>query len=189
MTLNEEARAELENWAHNSTTERHLAFLARMLLRLATGGGVEGCAREAGTTPLTVSKWRDRFPPRGAEGVWGAPRPGKAKIYDDATGARILECLDTPRPAGDARWGGTLSAKPLGDVSPHQVRRDLLNHRNLAGASSELVHWHRSRVCRQDGRYRRVVPQAAGTRRRTVRGRNAVDSGSRTHAGLAAIAQ
>src|SRR5437899_1758075 len=41
---------------------------------------------------------------------------------------RILVALDTPPPAGYARWNGTLLAKHLGDISKHQIWRVLREH-------------------------------------------------------------
>jgi len=129
LVLHDEERVALESWVRNSTTEQRQAFRARLLLRLAAGGGVDACARAERTTPLTVRKWRDRFLAKGLDGLRDAPRSGKPRTYDEATEARILERLDTPPPTGYARWNGTLLAQALGDVSRDQVWRVLRTHR------------------------------------------------------------
>lgn len=129
ITLGNEERAQLESWVRSSTTEQRLVFRARLLLRLATGGGVNACARSEGTTPLTVRKWRDRFLAGGLAGLADAPRPGKPKVYGESTEARILAQLDKTPPKGYARWNGTLLAKALGDVSSDHVWRVLRKHR------------------------------------------------------------
>lgn len=52
-------------------------------------------------------------------------RPGRIPIYDETTRARLLAQLDQAPPKGYATWTGPLLAKALGNVSTHQVWREL----------------------------------------------------------------
>ena len=81
------------------------------------------------------SRWRIRYAERGLEGLSDRPRPGPAPRYGPATEGRVLALLDTPPPAGLARWTGPLLAAELGDVSDHQVWRILRAHKIALGRS------------------------------------------------------
>jgi len=129
ITLSAEERAQLESWARSSTTEQRFAFRARLILRLASGEGMNSCARNEHTTALTVRKWRERFAAKRLLGLTDAARPGKPKSYPADTETRILAQLDKAPPKGFARWNGTLLAKVLKDVSADHVWRVLRKQR------------------------------------------------------------
>jgi transposase len=57
-----------------------------------------------------------------------APRSGKPGHYRGEDEQRVLAALDTPPPAGYARWNGALLARHLGEISKHQVWRVLRAH-------------------------------------------------------------
>jgi hypothetical protein len=98
--------------------------------------------------------------------------------YEAKDEQRIIAALDTPPPAGYARWNGTLLAKHLGDISKHQIwcvlrsvqpasppnlsNGGALEHaqaraRDFAGAAAQLVHQHRSGVRAKGRRHRSWV--------------------------------
>jgi transposase len=52
-------------------------------------------------------------------------RPGRVPTYDQTTRERLLAQLDQAPPKGRATWTGPLLARALGDVSTHQVWREL----------------------------------------------------------------
>ena len=128
IALSEEERTVLESWVRSGTSEHRTAERARMILRLADGATNETVARELGTRPARVSKWRTRFAAERLGGLADAPRSGKPVRYGQAAERRILEVLDSPPPKGYASWTGSLLAERLGNVSADQVWRVLRCH-------------------------------------------------------------
>jgi transposase len=101
---------------------------AAVILGVAEGLSNAAVAAREGVRPATVSKWRGRFARAGLAGLADAPRSGKPANYQGAHERRILAALDTPPPAGYARWDGVLLARHLGDISEHQIWRVLRRH-------------------------------------------------------------
>src|SRR5256884_6155486 len=128
VALTSEQRATLRSWLAAGKTERRLAFRAQIILAVAEGLSNKAAAGRLATRPATVSKWRGRFARNGLAGVADAPRSGKPRHYEAKDERRILAALDSPPPAGYARWNGTLLAKHLGDISKHQIWRVLREH-------------------------------------------------------------
>src|SRR5206468_6108905 len=129
VALTSEQRATLRSWLAAGKTERRLAFRAQIILAVAEGLSNEAAAGRLATRAATVSKWRGRFARNGLAGVADAPRSGKPRRHYEAKDERrVLAALDTPPPAGYARWNGTLLAKHLGDISKHQIWRVLREH-------------------------------------------------------------
>jgi len=128
VRLSRKERETLSCWSRCGTTQQRLAERARMILAAAEGKTNREIAAGLGTRPARVSKWRLRFVREGTEGLKDAPRGGAPRRYDAKTELRILAVLDEPPPDGQATWTGSLVAKRLGDVSPHQVWRVLRRH-------------------------------------------------------------
>ena len=101
---------------------------ARIVLGAAAGNATKEIAFTLHVRPATVSKWRTRFAKHRLAGLADAPRPGKPRVYDEATERRILAQLDQRPPDGYTTWTGKLVAAALGDVSPIQVWRVLGKH-------------------------------------------------------------
>lgn len=125
IELTTEERDTLESWVRAGTTEQQLVLRAEIILAASTGQGTGAIARQLGTRPATVSKWRVRFAKQGLAGLYDAPRSGAPAKYDETTQKRILALLDEPPPAGYAQWNGRLLAEALGDVSKDYVWRVL----------------------------------------------------------------
>ena len=128
ISLTEQDRATLQQWARSGTTEQRLALRARIILAAAAGQASVTIAGRLGVRHATVSKWRTRFAAHGLDGLQDAPRPGPPRRYDEETEQRILDVVSQPPPAGHATWTGTLVAETLGDVSDHHVWRVLRQH-------------------------------------------------------------
>jgi transposase len=128
IVLTEEERSTLESWMRRTTTEQRMVQRARMVLAAAVGKTTKEIAATLQVRPATVSLWRTRFARQRLRGLADAPRPGKPRIYDDATERRILAQLDQPPPEGYTTWTGGLVAKALGDVSALHVWRVLGRH-------------------------------------------------------------
>jgi len=129
ITLAPEEADTLTRWARAGRSEHRQAFRARIILRAAGGEGTNAIAESLGTRPATVSKWRTRFATERLAGLTDATRPGKPRVYTEATERRILAQLDEAPPAGYAQWNGRLVARALGDVSADQVWTTLRKHK------------------------------------------------------------
>ncbi|MFI5106305.1 MAG: IS630 family transposase [Terriglobales bacterium] len=128
LAVTSEQRATLQSWLAAGKTAQRLAFRAQIILGLADGLSNQAVAGRLATRPATVSKWRGRFARHGLAGLADAPRSGKPRHYEAKDEQRIIAALDTPPPAGYARWNGTLLAKHLGGISKHQIWRVLHEH-------------------------------------------------------------
>jgi len=128
IVLSEAEQETLRLWLRAGTSEQRMVERARIILAAAEGVGTNAIARELGTRPARVAKWRTRFARDRLVGLADAPRPGARPRYDEATERRILAALDAPPPAGHATWTGTLLAGVLADVSADQVWRTLRRH-------------------------------------------------------------
>jgi len=125
IMLSESERSQLENWVRQPKTQSRYAERARILLWAAEGLSNAKIAERLDTRPARVSKWRTRFDQERLAGLADDFRPGKTPIYDERTRKRLLAQLDQAPPAGFSNWSGPLLAKALGDVSVHQVWREL----------------------------------------------------------------
>ena len=129
IVLSESERATLESWVRAGSTEQRHAERARMILAAGAGSGTLEIARQLGTRPARVAKWRTRFARDRLAGLSDAPRPGARVRYGPETTRRILALLDQAPPEGHATWSGSLLAAALGDVSAVHVWRVLARHR------------------------------------------------------------
>jgi transposase len=140
IVLTEDERAELDGLARSTKTEYRLRQRARIVLLAADGLPTRAIARAVGHTTGTASKWRVRFAADRLAGLDESGARGAAPKCTAATGRRILGVLDTPPPAGHARWTGPLIAAALGDVHVQHVWRFLRTHKiDLAGRKSWCV--------------------------------------------------
>lgn len=129
IALTEQERDVLSRWAGAGTEEHRLVERARVILLADEGISTREIARRLHTRPARVSKWRQRFLRKRLEGLSDDPRPGKPRVYDQATERRILKLLDTDPPSGYSQWNGRLLAQTLKDVSDDQVWRVLRQHK------------------------------------------------------------
>ena len=125
ITLTEDERARLEGLARSTKTEHRLRQRARIVLAAANGVATAAIGRMVGCTTGTASKWRVRYAASRFAGLSETGNRGAEPKYTAATGKRILAVLDTPVPAGHARWSGPLIAARLGDVGVQHVWRFL----------------------------------------------------------------
>jgi len=124
-----EDRQELERLVCSRTEPKQTVERARIILGCLAGKRVKVIARECGTRPNTVIKWRGRFARDGLAGLADAPRPGAKAIYGADFRNRVLALLETPPPAGQAVWDGPAVAAHL-NGSVHAVWR-VLRHEGI----------------------------------------------------------
>ena len=128
VELNSAEREQLQARVRRATSPMRDVLRAGIVLDAAAGLSNEAIAAARKTRPATVSKWRGRFLAARLEGLGDAPRSGQPARYDQTTERRILQQLDTPAPAGYARWNGSLLAAALPDISADQIWRVLRRH-------------------------------------------------------------
>ena len=114
----------MKRWAASRTEAKQMVERARIILGCLEGKRVQEIARECGTRPNTVIKWRQRFVQGGLAGLRDAPRPGAKPVYGADFRNQVLAVLETPPPAGQACWDGPAVAAKL-DGSVHAVWRVL----------------------------------------------------------------
>ena len=124
ITCGPEDQQTLKRWAVSRTEAKQLVERARIILGCLEGKRVQAIARECGTRPNTVIKWRQRFVHGGLAGLRDAPRPGAKPVYGVDFRNQVLAVLEMPPPAGQACWDGPAVAAKL-DCSVHAVWRVL----------------------------------------------------------------
>jgi transposase len=125
VRLSRKDRAVLEARLRAPTTPQRDVFRARIVLLAAQERSTRSIARELQTMPRTVSHWRGRYAREGLAGLEERRRPGPKPKYGAEAGRRILAVLDTPPPAGFARWTAPLIARALKDVHEQYIWRFL----------------------------------------------------------------
>lgn len=125
IVLSESEQVHLENWMRQPKAQARYVERARIILWAAEGLTNAKIAERLNTRPARVCKWRTRFDQERLAGLADDFRPGKTPVYDERTRERLLRQIDQAPPAGYSTWTGPLLAQALGDVSVHQVWREL----------------------------------------------------------------
>lgn len=114
LTLTEEERTTLEQWARRRKTAQALALRARIIL--GCGGGLTNTAVAAGlrTGKATVGKWRARFLERRLDGLLDEPRPGAPRTVSDADVERVLALTLETAPEDATHWSTRSMAERTG---------------------------------------------------------------------------
>src|SRR5579863_2409769 len=76
ISVTDDQRSTLENWARRPQTAQALALRARIVLACAEGKPNGVVARQVRVRQQTVGKWRSRFVSQGLEGLLDERRPG-----------------------------------------------------------------------------------------------------------------
>ena len=106
----------MERLARSTVLPHRAVIQAKALLRLDEGASVRGVARELGTWPNTVTRWRDRFLSGGPGGI-GTIRPGRGRkpmIGDEVVEAVVTDTLTTVPDDGSLSWTTRSMAKRHG---------------------------------------------------------------------------
>ncbi|GAA1700029.1 hypothetical protein GCM10009765_56790 [Fodinicola feengrottensis] len=81
----------------------------------ADGAQNQVVARELGTRPQTVAKWRNRFVEAGLGGLSDEARPGRPRAVTDAQVENvIIQTLEHQPPDEGTHWSTRLMAKQVG---------------------------------------------------------------------------
>src|SRR5262249_14557073 len=93
IELSTEEAEELNRWVKSGKTEQRKVERAKIVLRSAEGKMTHQIARELGTRPSTVSKWRKRFAQQRLAGLEDEQRSGRRVKNDENVERRILDQL------------------------------------------------------------------------------------------------
>jgi transposase len=114
ITLTEDERIKLTDWARRPTSAQRLALRARIALGAADGRTNAAIAAELRVTVPTVRKWRDRFSARRLEGLVDEPRPGAPRtVTDEQVESAVTRTLES-KPLNATHWSTRTLARELG---------------------------------------------------------------------------
>jgi transposase len=105
-----------------ATSEQRAVTRARIVLRSAEGGPIDGIAAELGVAIMTVKLWRRRYAAAGLAGLADAPRPGHPPTYARADRDHLVALTMGPPPEGLTHWSVRRMARRTG-MSPTTVHR------------------------------------------------------------------
>jgi transposase len=114
LSLTQDQRCALQNWARRPKTAQALAMRARIILACAEGQPNKVVAKHVGVTQQTVSKWRTRFISKGLEGLWDEPRPGTPRKVSDADVEKVLTTTLESLPRDATHWSTRSLARQCG---------------------------------------------------------------------------
>jgi len=123
VTLAEEQRKTLEQWARGRSLPARLVERSRVVLLAAAGRQDLEIAAELGITNQKAARWRKRFLKAGLPGLEkDAPRPGRRPTITAATVRRVIEKTTRSKPANATHWSTRTMAAEAG-ISEASVRR------------------------------------------------------------------
>ena len=114
VTVTQEQRNTLEQWARRPTTAQALAMRARVVLASAAGQPINAIARDLQISWITAKRWRGRFHRRGLDGLLDEPRPGAPRRITDADVERVLTLTLESTPRDATHWSTRSMAKRCG---------------------------------------------------------------------------
>ena len=122
ITLTDEERGQLKEWARSRTRPRPIGKRARIILACDAGRTNRQVARRVRVTTQTVGKWRTRFVARRLEGLTDNPRSGAPRSISDALVEAVVTKTLHEQPPDAARWSSRQLASALG-ISQRAVLR------------------------------------------------------------------
>jgi transposase len=113
LTLTEDERRTLEQWARRPKTAQRLALRSRVVLACADGLPNRRVAAHVRVSTNSVGKWRERFRVRRLEGLVDEPRPGAPRsVTDDMVVDLITRTLEGP-PSHATQWSTRAMAETV----------------------------------------------------------------------------
>jgi transposase len=122
ITLTDEEREQLKEWARSRTRPRTIGKRARIILACDGGRTNRQVARGMRVTTQTVGKWRTRFVAGRLDGLTDKPRSGAPRSISDALVEAVLTKTLHEQPPDAARWSSRQLASALG-ISQRAVLR------------------------------------------------------------------
>ena len=104
LTLSDEERTTLEQWARRPKTAQRLALRSRIVLACASGLTNTQAAQKLRVTMPTVGKWRSRFVDDRLDGLVDEPRPGAPRSVTDAQIEQVITTTLESKPEAATHW-------------------------------------------------------------------------------------
>jgi transposase len=125
LTLTDDERETLQQWARRPKTVQSLAQRARIILACAEGKTNTIVAERMRVTKQMVGKWRTRFLNKRIDGLLDEPRPGTPRRLSDAEVERVLTMTLESMPKNATHWStrSLAAACGLSNASVHRVWR------------------------------------------------------------------
>ncbi|HEV7279399.1 MAG TPA: IS630 family transposase [Pirellulaceae bacterium] len=114
LTLTDDERKALADWAKRPKTAQALAQRARIVLACAEGADNVQVAKALGVTNPTVGKWRNRFVEKRLDGLADDPRPGAPRTIDDDRVAEVVRKTIESTPKNATHWSTRSMARATG---------------------------------------------------------------------------
>ena len=116
VTLSNDDRLTLQQWARRPTTAQAIALRSRIVLACAdrpddSHGRI---ARDLAVSLNTVGKWRKRFADAGPDGLLDAPRPGAPRSIRDDEVDRVVAMTLESTPDAATHWSTRSMARASG---------------------------------------------------------------------------
>jgi len=122
LTLTDQQRTRLSEWARRPKTAQALALRARIVLACATERFNRTIAKQLRVSAVTVGKWRKRFLAHGLEGLCDEPRPGAPRRISDAQVEEVIARTLESAPPNATHWSTRDMARATG-ISRATVHR------------------------------------------------------------------
>jgi len=104
LTVSNDEREKLEQWARRPKSTQRLALRARIVLACAEGRSNTEVARQLRVALPTVGKWRRRFIADRLEGLADEPRPGAPRTLSDAQVENVITRTLESKPKAATHW-------------------------------------------------------------------------------------
>ena len=115
VTVPDEDRKTLEQWARGRSTPVRLMQRARIVLMAADGRENKDIAPAVGVTRQLVGRWRNRYVAKGLAGIEkDAPGRGRKATRRQSLAARIVEMTTQSKPPDATHWSTRTLADALG---------------------------------------------------------------------------
>ena len=122
LTVTDQEREMLQQWARRAKTAQGLAQRARIILACSEGRTNSQAASELRLTPQTIGKWRSRFLQKRLDGLLDEPRPGTSRRLSDRDVEKVLAMTLESTPKNATHWSTRSMAEVCG-LSRSSVNR------------------------------------------------------------------
>jgi transposase len=114
VTVSQDERLKLEQWARRPKSAQRLALRSRMVLACASGLSNTQVAQQLRVTMPTVGKWRGRFLEDRLEGLIDEPRPGAPRSIKDSHVEEVITRTLESKPEAATHWSTRCMAEVTG---------------------------------------------------------------------------
>ena len=104
LTLTDDERQTLQQWARRPKSAQRLALRSRIVLACADGKSNTQVAQDLHIALPTVGKWRARFVEDRLEGLLDEPRPGAPRTISDAQVEAVITRTLESKPEAATHW-------------------------------------------------------------------------------------